>query len=110
MEEYNICPLIKNNRLLTDIRTGMYSLPQSGRLAYIKLVRHLSTDGYIPTDHTPGLFYYITGHTTFNLVVDNFGVKVLGKTHANHLINNTKKNNDVIIDGDDKIFFGIHLK
>jgi len=34
MEEYNLRPLIKNGKLLTEIRTGMYGLPQSGRLAH----------------------------------------------------------------------------
>ena len=82
MEEYNILPLIKNNRLLSEIRTGMCGLPQYGRLAYIKLVKHLATDGYIPTVHTPGLFRHITRPKNFNLVVDNFGVKVVGQTHA----------------------------
>ena len=102
MEEYNLCPLIKNNRFLAEIRTGIYGLPQSGRLAYIKLVKNLATNGYIPTGHTQGLFLHITQPTTFNLVVDDFGVKVVRQNHADHLINIMKKKYDVTIDRDEK--------
>jgi hypothetical protein len=109
MTEYNLRPLIKNDRILAEIRTGMYGLPQSGRLAYIKLIQHLADDGYIPTGHTPGLFRHITRPTTFNLVVDDFGVKVVGQTHADHLIASLKKHYDLTIDQDGQIFCGIHL-
>ena len=70
----------------------MYGLPQAGRLvSYIKLVKHLADDGYIPTGHTPGLFRHITCPTTFNSVVDDFGVKVVGQEHADHLIQALQK-------------------
>jgi len=109
MEEYDLRPLIKNGRLLAEIRTGMYSLPQAGRLSYIKLVKHLADDGYIPTGHTPGLFHHITRPTTFNLVVDDFGVKVVGQEHADHLIQTFQKHYDITIDRDSNFFCGIHL-
>ena len=60
MTEYNLAPLIHNGRILVEIRTGMYGLPQSGRFAYIKLIKHLADDGYHPTGHTPGLFRHAT--------------------------------------------------
>jgi len=76
----------------------MYGLPQAGRLAYIKLIKHLAADGYLPTGNMPGLFRHITRPTIFNLVVDDFGCMVIGDTHAEHLINTLKKNYDVTID------------
>ena len=88
----------------------MYGLPQAGILAYIKLIKHLAANGYIPTGHTPGLFHHITFPTTFNLVVDGFGVKVVIQTHASYLINRLKKNYDAKIDRHGKILCGIHLK
>jgi hypothetical protein len=109
MQEYNLCPLIKNKQLLPEIRTGMYGLPQAGQLAYIKLIKHPADNGYVPTGHTPGLFHHITRPTDFNLVIDDFGVKVVGLTHADHLIHSLQKHYNVTIDRDGKIFCGICL-
>ena len=44
MEEYNLRPLIKNKQLLAEIRTGMYGLPQPGRLSSINLITHPAND------------------------------------------------------------------
>jgi hypothetical protein len=109
MQEYNLKPLIHKDRILVEIRTGMYGLPQSGRFAYIKLIKHLADDGYHPTGHTPGLFRHVTRPTIFNLVVDDFGVKFVGDTHAQHLIDTLQKHYDTTIDKEGKIFCGIHL-
>ena len=55
-DEYKLAGLVSNNKVLVEIRKGMYGLPQAGRLAYEKLVEHLAKGGYIPTGLTPGLF------------------------------------------------------
>jgi hypothetical protein len=110
MEEYNLKPLIKNGLLLVEIRKGMYGLPQAGRLAYIKLAKHLATHGYIPTNHTPGLFKHLTRPIQFSLVVDDFGIKYIGKENALHLINCLKQEYPLTIDWEGSIFCGIHLK
>jgi hypothetical protein len=110
MNEYQLQPLIHNGRILAEIRTGMYGLPQSGRLAYIKLVKHLADDGYHPTGHTPGLFRHVTRPTTFNLVVDDFGVKAVGEIHAQHLIDTLRKHYDITVDKKGELFCGVHLK
>jgi hypothetical protein len=109
MQEYQLQPLIHNGRILVEIRTGMYGLPQAGRFAYIKLIKHLADDGYHPTGHTPGLFRHSTRPTIFNLVVDDFGVKVVGNAHATHLINTLRKHYDVTIDHKGELFCGITL-
>ena len=56
MEEYNLKPLIQNGRALAEFRTFIYSLPQVGHFSYIKLVKHLAGDCYLPTGNTPGFF------------------------------------------------------
>ena len=109
MRDYKLQSKIKNGRVLVEIRTGMYGLPQAGRMAYLKLVKHLAADGYLPTGQTPGLFKHISRPILFNLVVDDFGIKVQGKNHAEHLINTLKKHYDVTVDWEGKIFCGIHL-
>jgi hypothetical protein len=60
MDEYKLQPLIHKGRILVEIQSGMYGLPQSGRFAYIKLIKHLADDGYHPTGYTPGLFRHAT--------------------------------------------------
>ena len=64
----------------------MYGLPQAGIIARDCLVAHLATFGYHPTKHTPGLFKHATRPVTFALWVDDFGVKYIGREHADHLM------------------------
>ena len=65
----------------------MYGLPQVGVLANKLLKERLRVYEYHETTHTPGLFYHETRPTWFTLVVDDFGVKYVGKQHAQHLMN-----------------------
>ena len=90
MDEYNLKPPIKNGCVLDECRTCIYGLTQAGRFAYIKLVKHLADDCYFPTGHTPGLFRHLTRPITFNIVVDDFGAKIVGKNNVDHLINTLK--------------------
>jgi hypothetical protein len=64
----------------------MYGLPQAGILAYNRLAQQLSTHGYVPAQHTPGLFRHESRPVTFLLVVDDFGIKYVGQEHADHLL------------------------
>ena len=109
MKEYNLENKIKNGKILAEIRTGMYGLPQAGRMAYKKLVKHLASYGYFPTGHTPGLFKHLTRPVLFCLVVDDFGAKIVGRHHGQHLIDCLKNHYDITIDWDGSIFCGVHL-
>ena len=51
----------------------------------------LAPEGYYKVPHTPGLFKHITRPVAFSLVVDNFGVKYVGKEHAEHLVRALRK-------------------
>ena len=42
-------------------------------------------------------------------MVDDFGIKVVGDVHANHLVNTLKKDYDVKIDWKGELFVGIKL-
>ena len=85
IEQYNLTPLIHNGAVYVEIRKGMYGLPQAGRIANDKLVPILANAGYIQSDHIPGLFKHKTRPIAFCLVVDDFGVKYVGKENAEHL-------------------------
>ena len=108
MEEYDI--EIINGRALVEITNAIYGLPQAGRLSYNKLKQHLEDDGYLPCKLTPGLFRHVSRPISFCLVVDDFGIKYVGKDNAEHLIATLKKHYDITIDWDGKTFCGIHLK
>jgi hypothetical protein len=64
----------------------MYGLPQAGILANELLQRNLAKDGYRSTHNTHGLWTHDTCPISFSLVVDDFGVKYVGREHAEHLM------------------------
>jgi hypothetical protein len=64
----------------------MYGLPQEGILANELLQRNLAKDGYRPTTHTHGLWTHDTRPIPFSLEVDDFGVKYVGREHAEHFL------------------------
>ena len=82
-----MAPLVHNGAVYVEIRKGMYGLPQAGKIANDKLIPILKAAGYHQSDHTPGLFKHEHRPTAFCLVVDDFGVKYVGKEHAEHLAN-----------------------
>ncbi len=64
---------------------GMYGLPQSGLIANELLEKRLNEHGYRQSKLVPGLWQHNTHPIQFFLVVDDFGVKYVGKEHARHL-------------------------
>ena len=43
-------------------------------------------NGYYEVPHTPGLWKHTTQLISFTLVVDNFGIKYVGRKHNDHLL------------------------
>jgi hypothetical protein len=64
----------------------VWGLPQAEILAKKLLRKRLKPHGYYECVNTPGLWQHASRPITFSLVVDNFGVKYVGKEHADHLI------------------------
>ncbi len=64
---------------------GMYGLPQSGLIANKLLEKRLNKHGYRQSKLVPGLWRHDTRPIQFTLMVDDFGVKNIGKEHAMHL-------------------------
>ena len=73
------------------IQNGIYGLPQVGILAQQLLKERLNKHGYSQSKAVPGLWTPKTRPISFMLVVDDFGVKCVGKEHAMHLINILKQ-------------------
>jgi hypothetical protein len=110
MEQYNLAPLIHNGHVMVEIRKGMYGLPQAGLIAYERLVKHLATYGYCPARHTDGLWTHKTRPILFSLVVDDFGVKTVGKEHADHLLAALRDLYSVTVDWTGGKYLGLTLK
>jgi hypothetical protein len=87
----------------------MYGLPQAGILANKLLAKRLATKGYFQMRHTPGLWTHSHRPVQFSLVVDDFGVKYVGKQHADHLMNALQENYEVSEDWEGKLYCGITL-
>ena len=70
---------------------GIFGLPQAGVLANTLLRKRLAVHDYYEVEHTPGLFTDKTQPIWFTLVVDDFGVKYIGRQHAEHLMSVLKQ-------------------
>jgi len=81
-----------------EICKGMYGLPQAGQIANDKLIPILATTGYHQTEHTPGLFTHEMHPMAFSLVVDDFGIKYVGKENAEHLLATLREHYTISVD------------
>jgi hypothetical protein len=91
IEKYDLNELAQDIKVYIEIQKGMYGLPQAGILTNKLLKRNLAKDGYRPSTHTHGLWTYEARQISFSLVVDYFGVKYIGREHAEHLMACIKK-------------------
>jgi hypothetical protein len=91
IEKYDLNELAQDGKVYIEIQKGMYGLPQAAILANELLQRNLAKHGYRPTTHTHGLWTHDTRPISFSLVVDDFGVKYVGREHAEHLMACIKK-------------------
>jgi hypothetical protein len=107
--QYNLLPLIHRNCVYMEIRKGIYGLPQAGILANQLLAKRLALHGYTQTPHTSGLWKPHSPPIAFSLVVDDFGVKYVGKQHANHLFNALKEHYKAATDWDGGLYCGVKL-
>jgi hypothetical protein len=109
VDEYKLLGLVHNGYIYMRIERGMYGLPHAGLIANQQLVKFLAPDGYAPCARTPGLWKHKTRPVTFTLVVDDFGIKYVGREHANHLLRCLERHYQVSTDWEGKRYCGITL-
>jgi hypothetical protein len=73
----------------------MYGLPQAGIIAQELLKEQLKKAGYTQSKFTLGYWKHEWRPISFTLIVDNFGVKYIGKEHVMHLIRVLKEHYEV---------------
>jgi hypothetical protein len=109
IEKYDLNEVAQDGKVYIEIQKGMYGLPQAGILTNKLLQRNLAQDGYRPTTHTHGLWTHDTYPISFSLVVDDFGVKYVGREHAEHLMTCIKKKYNISSDWNDTAYCGLTL-
>ena len=95
--QYNLDTHARDGFVFLEIRRVVWGLPQAGILANKLLQKWLKPHGYYKCVNTPGLWCRTTRPITFSLVVSNFGVKYVGKEHAEHLINCLKEETHMLL-------------
>ncbi len=85
IEYYKLMDKVLDGYVYMEIRKGMYRLPQAGVLANKLLKECLARHGYFEQPHTPGLWKHVSRPVWFNLCVDDFGIKYIGREHLQHL-------------------------
>jgi hypothetical protein len=109
-DKYDLIELAQDGKVYIEIQKGMYGLPQAGILANELLQRNLAKDGYRPTQHTHGLWKHDTHPISFSLVVDDFGVKYVGREHAEHLMACITQNYNISSDWKGSAYCGLTLE
>ncbi len=90
IDHYQLNNKVLKDYVYMDIRKCMYGLPQAGILANKLLKKCLATHGYFEQPHTFGLFSHKSHPIWFNLAVDDFGIKYIGKDTLQHLYNSLR--------------------
>jgi hypothetical protein len=110
IDKYSLIELAQDGKVYIEIQKGMYRLPQAGILSNELLQHILAKDGYRPTPHTHGLWRHDTRPISFSLVVDDFGIKYVGREHAAHLMEAITKNYNIPSDWKGSAYCGLTLE
>jgi hypothetical protein len=81
IKHYQLQEKVLDGYFYMEICKGMYGLPQAGILANKLLKERLAHHGYFKQPHMPELWKHVTCPVWFNLCVDNFGIKYIGRGH-----------------------------
>jgi hypothetical protein len=108
-KQYNLDSLVLNGFVFLKMHRAVWGLPQAGILANKLRRKRLLPHGYYECVNTPGLLKHSTCPIVFTMVIDNFGVKYMGKEHADHLIQSLKTDYELTKDWAGDLYCGIQL-
>jgi hypothetical protein len=90
---------------------GCNGLPQACIFTNKLLKKRLAKHGYFKQPHTPGLWRHNSHQIWFNLAVNDFGIKFIGKGNLQHLYDALQKETyDIVEDLAGELYCGIILK
>jgi hypothetical protein len=110
VEQYGLANKIYNGHIYLEMRRVVWGLPQAGILANKLLKKRLAPHRYYECKQTPGLWKHTTQSISFNLVVNDFGVKYTREEDIDHLIKYIKEQYELTKDWDRDLYCGICLK
>ncbi len=93
-----------------EFQQGMYGLPQAGIITQDILAKRLKEHGYSQSKTTLGLWKHEWQPIIFSFVVDNFGVKYIGKVHAQHLLQMVQKYCKCLLKEEGEQYCGLTIK
>ena len=76
----------RQSMICIEVTKRMYGLPQAGLLANELLEQRLNKHGYFQSKLVPGLWKHTPRPIFFTLIIDDFGIKYIGKEHVEHLM------------------------
>jgi hypothetical protein len=85
-KQYDIDTDTRDGFVFLEIQQAVWGLPQAGILANKLLHKRLKPHGYYECVNTPRLWQHAARPIAFSLMDNNFGIKYVGKEHADHLI------------------------
>ena len=86
----------------------MHVWPATGRIVSTRAAGKISQkQGYTQSKVTPGFWTHAWRPISFTLLVDDFGVKYVGKEHANHLVRVLKEKYEISEDWGGKKYIGL---
>ena len=91
IDEYSLLEYESSRWIYFEIIYGCYGIKQSGKLSNDLLRTHLEKEVYYKSSTTLGVWRHKCRPIQFVLIVNDFGVKYVGKQHAEHLENVFKK-------------------
>jgi hypothetical protein len=109
IEKYDLKRLAIKGWVYLEFRKGVHSLKQASHLANQLLQKRLKPFGYYPARHTPGIWLHNTKTTALSLVVDDFAIKYVTKSNANHLRDALLQHYEITTDWEGTVYSGITL-
>jgi hypothetical protein len=102
IDEYDLTSKVyQNENVHCEVQRGMYGLPQAGIIAQELLEEQLQKAGYTQSKLTPVYWKDEWRPISVTLVMDDFGIKYIGKEHIMHLIRTLKNHYEVEKTGKD---------
>jgi hypothetical protein len=108
-KQYNLDTHAVGGFVFLEIRHVVWGLSQAGILANKLLQKWLAPHILRMCEHA-GIMVTYAHLITFSLVIDNFGVKYVGKEHAKHLIKCLKEKYKLNKDWAGDLYCGTSLK